>query len=436
MITELLRPGERVLCAVSGGADSMALLHRLWAGREALGITVLAAHLDHGLRGEEALRDATFVEDWCRERAIPCAVGHADAAAWAGENGLGVEEAARELRYAFLERTADEWRCERIATAHTADDNSETILFHLLRGSGAAGLRGIPRERGRIIRPLLDTSREEIERYLLENDIPHVEDSSNASDAYVRNRLRHQVMPVLRELNPRLDAAMGRAALLLDRDERYLNAQAAAFLKETSDGESLPLSALNALDPAVASRAVRLFWRQSLSFEQAESVLAFARGTERGFLDLPGGRLRRERGRLYRSGEEPTAPLPERELPFGGSLSVPEAGLVVESEIRMKSQEIYGLFKTYDFKYESICGRILCTGRRDGDRFHPAGRGCSKSLKALFGEAGLTKAERERVPVLRDEAGILAVLGFGQDERGCARPGDRVLRVCWRNDEA
>lgn len=436
MITELLRPGERVLCAVSGGADSMALLHRLWAGREALGITVLAAHLDHGLRGEEALRDAAFVEGWCRERAIPCAVGHADAAAWAGENGLGVEEAARELRYAFLERTADEWRCERIATAHTADDNSETILFHLLRGSGAAGLRGIPRERGRIIRPLLDTSREEIERYLLENDIPHVEDSSNASDAYVRNRLRHQVMPVLREMNPRLNAAMGRTALLLDRDETYLNAQAAAFLAKASDGESLPLSALNALHPAVASRAVRLFWRQSLSLEQAESVLAFARGTERGFLDLPGGRLRRERGRLYRSGEEPTVPLPVRELPFGGSLSVPEAGLMVESESLVKSQEIYGLFKTYDFKYESICGRILCTGRRDGDRFRPAGRGCSKSLKALFREAGLTKAERERIPVLRDEAGILAVLGFGQDERSCARPGDRVLRVCWRNDEA
>ena len=137
MITELLRPGDRVLCAVSGGADSMALLHRLWTRREELKIEVLAAHFEHGLRGEEALRDAQFVARWCRERAIPCALEHGDVPAFARDKGLGIEEAARELRYAFLERTADALGCNRIATAHTADDNAETVLLPLLRGSGA-----------------------------------------------------------------------------------------------------------------------------------------------------------------------------------------------------------------------------------------------------------------------------------------------------------
>ena len=429
MITDLVKPGSRVLCAVSGGADSMALLHRLWSERETLGIEVCAAHYEHGLRGEESRRDAAFVENWCRERGIPCLVEHGDVPAYAKGKRLGIEEAARELRYAFLARAAKTLGCDRIATAHTADDNAETLLFHLLRGSGAAGLCGIPRQRGAVIRPLLDTSRAEIERYLKKNAVPHVEDGSNESDAYSRNLLRHRVMPVLRELNPKTDEAMGRTARLLARDEDCLTEQAASFL-QTQQDEGVDGAALCALHPAVASRVIRLYWPAALSFEQTETVLAFAGGSERGFLDLPGGRLRREQGRLYRDAERRVV-LPERELPRNGSLEIPEAGLLLRCEIREQAEEIKGLFKTYLFKYEKICGKITCTGRRNGDRFHPAGRGCGKTLKALFAEAGLTRAQRDRIPVLRDEAGILAVLGFGLDERVCAQPGDRVLRVTW-----
>ena len=431
MITELLPQGSRVLCAVSGGADSMALLHRLWSARESLGIAVCAAHYEHGLRGEESRRDADFVARWCREREIPCLVEHGDVPAYAGEKQLGIEEAARELRYAFLERAAAELNCDLIATAHTADDNAETLLFHLLRGSGAAGLGGIPRQRGRIIRPLLDTSRAEIEDYLRQNAVPHVEDSSNENEIYSRNLLRRRVMPVLRQLNPRCEEAMGRTARLLERDEDCLSGQAAAFLASQRP-DSLDGAALTALHPAIASRVLRLWWPAALSFEQSQAVLAFAAGTERAALDLPGGLLRREQGRLYR-GEETRVCLPERELPREGSLELPEAGLSLCCELLEQAEEINGLFKTYLFKYEKICGKMTCTGRREGDRFHPAGRGCGKTLKALFTEAGLTREQRDCTPVLRDEAGILAVLGFGVDERVRARPGDRVLRVSWKN---
>ncbi len=432
MRTELLPANGRVLCAVSGGADSMALLHLLLAREE---LTVCAAHFEHGLRGAESEADAAFVESWCRERGVRCLVGHGDTRTYAREHGLGLEEAARELRYAFLEEAADALGCNCIATAHTADDNAETLLFHLLRGSGTEGLRGIPPRRGRIVRPLLDTTRAEIEGYLREHGVAHIEDTSNADERFSRNRLRRRVMPELRALNPRASEAMGRAARLLERDADCLDGLARDFLDAHYNGESLAAAQLCALHPALASRAVRLLWPESLSFEQTEAVLRFAAGTEYGLLSLPGGTLRRERGRLWPGGEAATARLPERALPRDGSLALPEAGLVIFCESAVKSEEIHGLFKTYELKCDMIGKTLLCTGPREGDRFHPAGRGCGKSLKALFAERGLTRRERALVPVLRDGRGVLAVLGFGQDERTLARPGDRILRICWTEAE-
>lgn len=432
MISELLPAGGRVLCAVSGGADSMALLHMLLLRED---LTVCAAHFEHGLRGEESLRDAAFVEGWCRERSVPCLLEHGDVRRFARERGLGIEEAARELRYEFLERAADTLGCGIIATAHNADDNAETILLHLLRGSGSDGLRGIPRQRGRIVRPLLDTARAEIEAYLRENGIPHVEDSSNTEEAFSRNLLRRRVMPVLRELNPRVSEAMGRTARLLERDGACLDRQAAAFRAGAEEDEgTLSLEALRALDPAISSRVVRALWPETLSEERTEAALRFLEEDGYGVLELPGGVLRREQGRLFLNGEEETETLPERELPAEGSLALPEAGLVLRCEKAVKKEEINGLFKTYELKCEKIHGKLVCTGRREGDRFRPAHRGCGKSLRALFREAGLTRRERALVPVLRDEEGILAVLGFGQDERSVAACGDPVIRITWTEE--
>lgn len=428
----LLPPGSRVLCAVSGGADSMCLLDLLWGRREELGIEVCCAHYEHGLRGEEALRDAEFVERWCEERAIPFVLEHGDVAAYGKEHGLGVEEAARLLRYDFLERAADKLRCDRIATAHNADDFAETMLLNLVRGSGGAGLRGIPRARGRIVRPLLGVPRREIEEYLKERAVPHVEDSSNDSEQYSRNLLRRRVMPVLRQVNPQAAAAMGRTAKLLERDEQLLGQLAADFLREHSDGESLPLEPLRALHPAIASRVIRALCPQSLSFEQAERALAFIEGTERKLLQLPGITLRRERGRLYFA-EERRRPLPDRIVVPGQTLELPEARLHVESTLIDCTQEVYDLFKTLFLKCENICGtEIVCTAPRPGDRMHPANRGCGKSLKALFAEAGYSLARRERTPVFRDEQGILAVYGLAVDQRAAAKPGERALRLTFQ----
>lgn len=424
-MTELQLPLDgKILCAVSGGADSMCLLHMIYSR----GLEVVAAHYEHGIRGEEALRDAGFVEEWCREKSIECIVGHGDVPSYAAAHGLGTEEAARELRYRFLEETAARLNCKYIATAHNADDNVETVIFNLARGGGSLGLKGIPRSRGRFIRPLLDVSRREIEGYLEENSIPHVEDSTNASDDYSRNLIRHQVSPVLRKINPELHLAVARSSKLLGEDEDCLSSMAEEFIREHYDGESLPLKELAQLHRALASRAIRRLCRERLSYEHVQQALKLLEGSELKYLDLPGQRLRREQGRLFFR-EPEIISLPDRELRAGEWTAVPELGLELLAEYGDKSGEVNGLFKTCRLKCENISSSLYCTGRKDGDRLRPAGRGCTKSLKSLFNEAGYTQARRSRSLVLRDDKGILAVLGLCLDERAAAAPGDAVLSI-------
>ena len=225
---DMLPRGGTVLCAVSGGADSMCLLHLLhtWAGEG--GFRVAAAHYNHNLRGAESDRDAAFVAEWCAGQDIPCVIGAGDVAHEARARGLGVEETARQMRYEFLRGAADAMGCGRIATAHSADDNLETLLLHLVRGAGLHGLAGIPPRRGVVVRPLLTTSRAEIVAYLEANGVAHVEDSSNTDEGYARNRIRRQVVPVLRQLNPRLTESAAETMGYLRTDNDYLNAQAAA----------------------------------------------------------------------------------------------------------------------------------------------------------------------------------------------------------------
>ncbi len=226
-LLERFPAGGRVLCAVSGGLDSMCLLHFLdtW-GREN-GFSPLAAHFNHRLREGTADRDQRFVEDWCRERGVPCVTGAGEVRALAEREGLTLEEAARTLRYAFLEETAAREGYDAVLTAHHAGDNAETLLLNLVRGAGIAGLAGIPRERGRLVRPFLEVTRAELAAYAAAHNIPHVEDETNADpEAAARNLIRLRVMPLLREVNPRAVEHMSRAAAGIQDVDRYLDRQA------------------------------------------------------------------------------------------------------------------------------------------------------------------------------------------------------------------
>ena len=199
-----MEPGYTVICALSGGADSVALLYGLYLLRDRLGIRLEAAHFNHCLRGEESQRDEAFARQLCEKLEIPLAVSRAQIVP--GEKGL--ENAAREARYAFLRSLPG-----KIATAHTADDNAETVLMRMVRGTGLKGLGGIPPVNGSVIRPMLTVTRLDVEDFLKEHGLPHVEDSSNAGDDFLRNRLRHHVLPLLHQENPKISENLSAMAL-------------------------------------------------------------------------------------------------------------------------------------------------------------------------------------------------------------------------------
>lgn len=431
----MLTEGTRVLCAVSGGADSVCLLSLMRQAAPQLGIGVACAHFNHMLRGAEADRDERFVKDLCAGWGIEFAAGRADVGAYARENGMGVEEAARVLRYRFLEETADRLGCARIATAHNANDNAETVLMNLARGSGAKGLCGIPPVRGRMIRPLIETGREEIEAYLEKMGISHVEDSTNHTDEHTRNVIRHNVLPRLVEINSGCVANISRMSALLRADEEVLDAQAEAFIaRELRDG-AVSAKRLRELPEPIAARVLRRLWSKSLSEAHIAALLSLCEAGKSGSCaDIPGGRVVREFDRLVFSGGAPGRI--ESVLIAAGETRDIGCGLTVSCEIVENPREVNSSLNTFFFKYENICGKIIVRPREAGDSIRLVGRGCTKSLKKLFAEAGIPAGERDSIPVIADEAGPVGVYGFGTAERCALQSGCRAVKIEFRGRKA
>lgn len=425
MNIDRIAAGDRVLCAVSGGADSMYLLCRMLELGRARGFAVACAHYNHRLRGAESDRDEQFVRAFCAAHTVPCHVGGGDVAA---VRGMGTEEAARVLRYAFLQACAAQNGYQWIVTAHTADDNAETMLLNLARGCGLRGLGGIPPVRENLLRPMLDTTRGEIEQWLLAHGIAHVEDSSNAADDYARNRVRHAAVPALEGVNGAFVRHTAQTAALLREDEAYLTELATAFLAQYTRGQGIPTEALLHLARPVRARVFRTLAGERLSQTHVEALHALCAGTERASLDLPGVRVTREQGRLW-FGEAPGVPRVDCALQLGGTLFLPERALTVTVSLPETACEIHNTLTTFYFKSTSIRGKLSLTSRKSGDRIRLAGRNCTKLLSDLFTERKLTQTERNTVLVVRDEAGPIAVSGFGVAERCAAQPGDTVIRI-------
>ncbi len=415
--------GRKILCAVSGGADSMCMLHAL----RSAGAEVYAAHYEHGIRGAESLRDALFVQSYCQSENIPFVMARGNVPQYAKAHSMGTEEAARLLRYEFLEQKREELGCEFIATAHNADDNAETVLMNLIRGSGAKGLSGIPRMRGSIIRPLIQWSRRDVEQYLALGFIPHVEDSTNQSDDYTRNLLRHRIIPQILEINPNFSEAAARTAELMRRDEQMLAGFAALMLKESPMESGLDLYSFNRMHVSVTTRMLRQILG-NIPMDNIDEIIVFARKPGYGRLSVPGHTVTKDTGRLYFDLKE-SAPLPDRVLEIGTELDLPEAGLRLKSEIVEYNGEVHDLFKTSYLKYEIIGTDILVGARREGDSLRPAGRGLSKKLKSLFMEKSVPVHKRDIVPVIRDEKGILMVRGIATDQRCTAKIGEKALKI-------
>lgn len=423
----LLPPGSRVLCAVSGGVDSVCLLDLV---RRLGDVVCLCAHFDHGLRGDASRRDAAFVEDLCRNWDIPFFLGSADVAAHAARTGLSTETAARELRYAFLQETADACGADLVATAHHRNDNAETVLFRMARGTGLRGLTGIPPRRGNIVRPLLTVAREELEAYLTERGLPHVEDATNAMDDCARNYARHHVLPAMERLHPGATANIARMTGILAEDEAYLTKMAADWLAKQRIGE-LSAAGLAALPKPVARRALRLWLGEELSRERTDALLALCTAGPSAMLDLPGRRVYRRNDALTLT--DPARPaLPDREVIPGMWISLPEAKLALRCDFCLPGDEIQILFNIFSFSYATISGKMMVTARRPGEKLALPGRTGRHSVKKLLQEGRVPRGERDSVPVLRDDNGLLAVYGVGQAVHTVPRPGEPFYKITFQ----
>ena len=418
----LLPAGCTVLCAVSGGADSVCLLDLV---RRLGDVTVLCAHFDHGIRGAESARDAAFVEALCEEWGIPFFLGRGDVPAYARKHGLSLETAARELRYAFLERTAEAQGAGVIATAHNLNDNAETILFRMARGTGLGGLAGIPARRGSIVRPLLKTPRRDIEEYLAARSIPHVEDSTNAETDAARNRIRLDVLPALESIHPGAAAGIARMSETLAEDEAFL----ISFAEEKLAlwGDAIPGKELRSLPKPVARRALARWLGGELSRERFEALLRFAAGDGAGVLELPGRRIRREFG-VIRLDEERTPKLEERELLPGETIIYP-GRWQISCESCAAGAEIQTSFNTFCFSCANICGKLTVASRAAGDSLVLRRRSGTRSVSKLLGEARIPVSQRDGIPVVRDGAGVLAVYGIGQSKRAFPLPEEEFYKI-------
>lgn len=419
-LNRLILPSERVLVAVSGGADSMALLSVLHRWRQA-GLTLAAVHIHHGIRGAEADRDAEFVMQMCQKWQIPLFLVRARVPEIAAREHLGLEETGRAVRYAVFERLATVWQADRVATAHTASDRAETVLLHLLRGCGVAGLSGIPARRGKLVRPLLTCTRAEIEDYCQRNGIPYVEDSTNADVRYTRNAVRRELLPAMRRLNPAVEQALLRLADSAAEDERCLAQLAADVLvnARTSDGwdggrllAAPPAIGYRMLQQALAAVGCRSMERRH--FIECRCVLE--RGS--GAVCLPGGwRLTVKAGCMQIDSPQTESPEPPQMQPIA---ALPYTGVwgnrpfcvrLVNASDTEKVKNVHRMFFKFAIDYDTIQDGLNVRAPQPGDRLHPAGRGVGKSVRQVLQEDGLPPAQRERFPLLCDGGGILLLPG-------------------------
>ena len=423
----MLSPGDTVLVALSGGADSMALLNVLYELKNEYALTLKAAHFNHGIRGEEALRDENFCVEVCRELGVELFVGRADIPALARHLGIGLEECGRQERYAFFEKIAPG---TKVATAHTLSDCEETFLFNLARGSSLKGLTSIPPVRDNIIRPLIDCSRAEIEAYCEEKGIRFVTDSTNLSDEYTRNRIRHKIVPELKNLNGAFDSAFLRCVDSLREDEELLAMLSGAAVERASVPEGFLVEQLNVLHPALKRRAVAdvivALTGEKPQHHHIDTVCKLL--SSAGDAQVCGGVSLRVRGGLLQKVAEPCDEWSVEAVVGDNKLSGYDVNIALcDKNDTINIEKINKHLLDNSVNYDKIKGKLFFASIREGDRVCLRGRGVTKQLRRIFNEMHIQPELRRSIPVLRDDEGIVWVYGVGVAQRVAV--GDDTCRV-------
>jgi len=431
----MLVPGDRVLVALSGGADSVALLAALQALSASLDIAVCAAHFNHQLRGSESRRDQEHAERTARRLGVPCIVGTAEHLA--GTSNL--EARARDARYGFLAQVAAAHGCSRIATGHTLDDQAETVLMRLVRGTGWDGVAGIhPVRDGRIIRPLIECSRKEVLAFLEASDLVFCEDSSNTSRRFLRNRVRHDVLPQLQAINPQVKRTLAGLAAITREEGGWLDDYVGVLLGagRSADG-SLSVSALVAAPAALHPRLLRLWLRKErgdlrrLTAAHWQALIALAQSPRpNGRLRLPGGQLvvrEYDRLRWCRREVEPAVD--------GGQLLMPGSPVYLESGWRIAAEFVRPPDGTVQsppdlwgavLDANEIPAPLVVRTPQPGDRVRPLGLRGHRKLQDLFVDHKLPLRARLEYPVVECDGEILWVPGMVRGIRALVTPRTRA----------
>lgn len=408
---DMFGKADMIICALSGGADSVCLTLALKELSSEYGFKIKAVHVNHLLRGAESDRDEQFCRDLCEREDIPLTVFRADAALFSKEHKMSLESGARKLRYNFFDEVCGE--NAKIATAHTLSDSAETVIFNLSRGTGLKGLCGIPPVRDKMIRPLIYCKREEILSYLSERGQSFVTDSTNLSDDYSRNKIRHNVIPVLEELNSGFLESIKRLTESLSEDERFLSELA----KEHYDDD------LRNVDASVRRRVIRSKLREAGIEPSGEKILSAEECA------LKGNGKTVLSGELYavaKNGRIQTEIIPRERLVFpetkaiiGENPFLCDKTVIISvnnGENNTGGAHVNDLLTKFALDCDKIQGELFLRNRRDGDGFIRAGRSFTSSLKKLMNES-VPVGKRDKIAILADDKGIIWAEGFGIAER-------------------
>ena len=451
--TGLVKPGSRLLVGVSGGPDSMALLSLLSAWRDRWNLELIALYCHHGLR-PEADEEEAFVRNWSQHLNCGFSAARLGVGDYRRENKVSLQEAARECRYRAFETQMDRHRADGTVLAHTADDQAEEVLIGLIRGAGLGGLGGIPRQRGRFVRPLLETYREEILAYLSRKGIPYRNDASNHDFRYLRARLRYHLIPELKKYSPNIVNQLNRMAGLLQADEDYLQKEAERAWARMASGDEeqcrLERPGLAGLPPAIGSRLVQRALRQTRGGLKAVSSKHIRAILQRAADPSPGGRLSLPGGRVavwdpdhfrIRPATPPASPpsgfyyLVERPgtvkiQETGGTLSLKRAGLVSDRADR----EWFRGEALVD--WEKIRWPLVIRSAREGDRFQPLGLQGTKKVTRFLRDRKIPPERRSRIPLICSPDGIVWVAGVEIGQLFALGEGSRTaLHLTYRDGE-
>ena len=424
----MLKGGEKVLVGLSGGPDSVCLLAVLNRIKEDFDLTIHAMYVNHNLRPEEIPAEIVFCRELCDEMKVDFRVKSVDVKGYVKEHGINKQEAARDLRYKAFHEAAMEIMAEKVALAHNADDQAETIFMRLIRGAGASGLSGMSAKRGYIIRPLLEIERRDIEDFLKCENLSYVTDSSNLQTDYFRNKFRLMIMPELKKMNPSLIQSVTRTVSILQEEERYLGIIVTKTLmkmisRKTGTRIELFLTPMESMDIVILRRVLRRALDETeglrgTSFIHIEEIIRLVKeGTSGDRIYLPGGiRVIKDYSLLVITSEEPRK-MASYEINVPGEVAIVGSGVVIKTSFEEEGEDFGDGKSSVLLDAAGMKLPLKIRPRNPGDCFFPYGFGKRKKLQDFFVDEKVPRDDRDSIPLVFSGDDIVWVAGYRADDR-------------------